>query len=329
MRAAFYCVSSRVYFLGAVGLINSLRLVGHAEPVHVLDCGLDEWQRELVRGEVTLVPAQQTTGDTEPFLLKTRAPMTHPADAMILIDADMIVTRPLTDLIRRGAEGGVVAFRNDTDRFVPEWGDLLGLGHARRLPYLSSGLVVLGGKEGASVLRLVDEAQRRARFDFSIDIRSKNPPRHPFLYLDQDVLNAVVCTSVDREQIVDLDSRLAPNQPFRGLRLEDERTLCCSYPDGVEPYVLHQYLAKPWLEPMYHGIYSRLLARLLLGSDVAIRVPEERVPLRMRRGLLARLERKRVDVQDLVRWYARDVVPEWVSGRLGALRGGRAPRRTR
>ena len=40
MNAAFYCVADERYFLGAVGLINSLRLVGHDEPIHLLDCGL-------------------------------------------------------------------------------------------------------------------------------------------------------------------------------------------------------------------------------------------------------------------------------------------------
>jgi hypothetical protein len=44
---AFYCVASRLYFLGAVGLVNSLRLVGHEEPVFLLDCGLTEGQRAL------------------------------------------------------------------------------------------------------------------------------------------------------------------------------------------------------------------------------------------------------------------------------------------
>jgi hypothetical protein len=48
------------------------------------------------------------------------------------------------------------------------------------------------------------------------------------------------------------------------------------------------------------------------------------VPLRMREGLFARLERKRVDVQDLARWYARDVIPEWIEARAGALRRRRA-----
>jgi hypothetical protein len=69
----------------------------------------------------------------------------------------------------------------------------------------------------------------------------------------------------------------------------------------------------------YHGIYSRLLARLLLGPDVAIRVPESSVPLRMRDGGLDRLDRRRVDAQDRVRRYARNVMPEWIEARVRAL----------
>ena len=49
MSAAFYCVSDDRYFLGAVGLINSLRLVGHSEPIHLLDCGLTAGQAEVAR----------------------------------------------------------------------------------------------------------------------------------------------------------------------------------------------------------------------------------------------------------------------------------------
>ena len=46
MNAAFYCVADARYFLGAVGMINSLRVLGHEETVYVLDCGLTDGQRE-------------------------------------------------------------------------------------------------------------------------------------------------------------------------------------------------------------------------------------------------------------------------------------------
>jgi hypothetical protein len=315
ISTAFYCVADARYFLGAVAMINSLRLQGHDEPIYLLDCGLEPWQRDLLDAETEIVAAPAST---PPFLAKTVAPLEHPADVMILIDVDMIATRSLAELTARAAEGAVVAFANDTDRFVPEWGAALDLGEIRRRPYVSSGLVALGGREGEEVLRLLDDRQRRV--DFERTFYRRNEPDYPFVYPEQDVLNAIICTRPAESRLVALEHRLAPNQPFDGLRLESERTLRCAYADGAVPYVLHHYLRKPWLEPMYHGIYSRLLARLLLGDDVAIEVTEQRVPLRLRGGPLAWLERKRVDVPDLIGWRARRVMPRRLTQRLDERR---------
>jgi hypothetical protein len=313
--AAFYCVADDRYFLGAVGMINSLRIQGHAEPIHLLDCGLTPDQRHMLAPHVTLVPSPE---DAPPYLLKTVAPRRHPAEVMALIDADMIVTRSLDALIAKAAENRVVVFENDRDRFVPTWGELLGLGPIRRRPYVSSGLVFLGGAEGHEVLRLLDDRQRVV--DFGLTHYGTGDRDYPFTYPEQDVLNAILCTRADPERIVALDHNLAATPPFPRLKAVDVGVLRCAYPDGVEPYVLHQYVRKPWLERMYHGIYPRLLARLLLGDDVAIRVPDGEVPLRMRDGVRARLDRTLVNAVDLGRWYLTEVAPE----RLAALRGRRS-----
>jgi hypothetical protein len=300
MEAAFYCVADTRYFLGAVGLVNSLRLVGHDEPIHVLDCGLSEDERRLLEPETTLLDGPR---DAPPWLLKTIAPRRRPAPVTILIDADIIVTRPLAGPIETAAEDKVVAFRNDTDRFVPQWGELLGLGEARRRPYVTSGLVLLGGDVGRDVLSLLDD--RQSRVEIERGFAGENDPDYPFLYPEQDVLNAILATRVEPEAIATLGNELCPNPPFRGLRISDERRLRCVHADGTEPYALHQFVRKPWLEPMYHGVYSRLLARLLLSDDVAIKVPSERVPVRMRTGVRARAERTLVNAIDLGRWYLR------------------------
>jgi hypothetical protein len=300
-RAAFYCVADERYFLGAVAMVNSLRIVGHTEPVFLLDCGMSESQRELLAPHVTLVSGQR---DAPPWLLKTVAPLAHPAEAMALIDVDMIVTRPLTELIEQASRCGVVAFRNDKERFVPEWGEILDLGTAQRRPYVSSSLVFLGGSVGAEVLCLMDD--RQSRVDIDLTFARGNVRDYPFLYPEQDVLNAILCTRVAAERTIALDNRLAPNPPFRGLRLLDQDTLACSYQDGVAPYVLHHFHRKPWLDRMYHGLYSRLFARLLLHPDVVVKVPERQVPLRLRPGLLARAERMRVDVQDVFHRHVRE-----------------------
>jgi hypothetical protein len=316
--AAFYCVADERYFLGAVGMINSLRLVGHAEPIYLLDCGLTEQQRQRLAGEANVVSGPRAA---PPWLLKTIAPLRNPAEVMILIDADVVATRSLADPIARAAGGRVVAFRNDTDRFLPEWGELLDLGRIRREPYVTSGLVMLGGAEGAQVLELLDDRQQRV--DIELGFYGRRVGSYPFLYPEQDVLNAVLCGRPEPSRIVRLENRLAANPPYRGLRVRDSEALRCAYPDGTEPYVLHQFVRKPWLEPTYHSPYSRLLARALLGDDVAIPVDEREVPLRMRDGLIARLERRRVDALDLARWYAGEVISGSLRGRRERPRQGR------
>lgn len=324
--AAFYCISSRFYFLGAVGLVNSLRLVGHTEPIFVLDCGLTAAQRELLEPHVTVVPAP---ADREPFMLKTVAPIAHPAAAMVLLDADMLVTRPLTELIESAREGNVIAFEQPLDRSVPEWGELLGLGATRRQQYVSSALVALGGSVGREVIGLMEELQSRVEFERTVF--GTNLPEHPYLgrasifegfadyafyYADQDLLNAILATRVEAARVMPIPDRLAATPPFEDLASVDERTLRCAYEDGTEPYVLHHYGAKPWIEPTHHGVFSRLLRRLLVGDDVEIRVPEGELPLRMRRGMLAFAERKRVNAREQLWWH----LGEPLSARIRALR---------
>jgi hypothetical protein len=299
-RAAFYCMSSDLYFLGAVGMINSLRLQGHGEPIYLLDLGLSDAQRELLTGETRIVTPP---AGTPPWLAKTCAPLAHPAETMILIDADMIATRPLTDLLERAREGRVIAFENNMDRFVPEWGDALGLGALERRPYACSGLVLAGGEPGAEAIRLLDERQRRVEFERTYF--AANEVDYVLLYLDQDVLNAILASrAVERDAVEVLPYRLAPFAPFEGIAEIDRDALHCEYPDGTRPYVLHHILeAKPWLRPMHNSLYSRLLKRLLVGPDLPIRVPENWLPLRMRSGSLAYLERKRVDASVRLRWH--------------------------
>ena len=212
----------------------------------------------------------------------------------------------------------MVAFRNDYERFHPEWGELLGLGEARRQASICSGLVFMGGSLGGEILRLMDRSQRRVESEFTSDGGSVFHPA--FLTLDQDILNAVLCTSVTPERITALEYRLAPTPPFTGLRLVDEANLCCAYGDGQRTYVLHHLARKPWLEPMGHGIYSRLLVRLLLADDAAVRVPESQLPLRMRGGPAARLARAWVDARDRIGWYVRGLMPEALMGRVDARR---------
>jgi hypothetical protein len=289
-------MSSEAYFLGAVGMINSLRLQGHDEPIYLLDLGLAAWQRELLATEATIVPGPP---DTRPWLAKTIAPLAHPAETMVLIDTDVIVTRPLDELIERASSGSVVAFRDNVERFVPEWGELLDLGPIERRPYVCSAFVAVGPPIAGVVLPLLDDRQRLV--DFEPSFFAGNDQDYPFVYLDQG---------------------LAVPMPFEGVRVIDEHRLRCSFEDGSEPYLLHHILpAKPWLVSIPDGVYSRLLRRLLCGSDVAVRVPTKQVPLRFRAGPVARVERRRADMAARLRWHIGIKVDRARRRAASALRG--------
>lgn len=290
-ESAFYSVCGRDFFPGLVALLNSLRLNGHVEPLFVLDRGMEPRQRELLAPHATILPAPD---DTPPSLLKLVAPMAHPARAMALLDADVIVTRPLTELIDRAAAGTVVGFENDLHRFFEEWSELLELGKLRTGPYLTSSSLFLARELAARLLPLAHE--RQLRVDRRPTWLGKGPESHPLYYMDQDVLNAVILARLDRDRVIALDQRLSATPPFSGLRVADETVLRCEYDDGTEPYLLHHFFRKPWLVPMRSNPYSRLMTRLLLGPDVPLRLPESELPLRLRTGRLARLERLRVDV---------------------------------
>ena len=300
MSQAFYCVADDRYFLGAVGLVNSLRLVGHDEPIHLLDCGLTREQRELLEPEVGFVDGPR---EGPAHVLKAIAPRAHPADTMALIDADMIATRPLTELFEQAAPGRVVAGDAELDRFCPEWGELLGLGPVERRPYVSTGLVVLGGDLGREVVGLVDE--HRDAVDWERTFWRRNDETYPLVHADQDLINAVLAARAAPDQVVAFDPKLSPAPPFAGVRIADERTLRCETADGAEPYVIHHWLAKPWLERTHDGVYSQLLRRLLNGDDVAVRVPAEMVPLWLRTGPLAGAERLRINARERMRARGR------------------------
>jgi hypothetical protein len=291
--AAFYCVADARYFLGAVALVNSLRLLGHREPINLLDCGLTADQRHLLAAEVTLIDGPD---DVAPALLKTIAPLERPAEVEVILDTDLVVTGSLAELIEQAAAGKLVSFRNSSDRFVSEWGDVLDLGPIERGPYLDFAALTLPRSRAEELLPLLRELQ--GRVDIERTYWGSREPGYPLLYADQDVMNAIVAARVPRDDLVVLDTRLAPVPPFEGLEVTDADALRCEYADGTQPYVVHHHMVKPWLEPTQEGVYSRLLRRLLVGDDLAVRVPREAIPARFGSGPRAWAERKLINLRE-------------------------------
>lgn len=318
--AAFYCVSDARFFVGLAGMINSLRIQGHGEPVFVLDLGLEPWQRDLLAGEATVVRADPAA---PPTMMKAVAPLAHPAETMVLIDADVILTRSLAELIERAGTRSIVGFRDAADRFLPEWGALLGVGEATERPYLSAGLLICGAEPGEQLMRGLE--RHRGSVDFARTWALENDVEYPFVYGDQDLLNALLATVLAAAPVEALDARLLCALPFGGVAPTDVRALRCAYPDGLEPYGLHHILpAKPWTRPLYDGVYSRLLRRALTGPGLAIEIPARRLPVRLRGGPLAELERRRINTRDRLGWVVRRRLPRVAMARLDDRRRRRA-----
>jgi len=291
------------FFIGMVALLNSLRLIGHDEPIFLVDAGLTAEQQRLLSDHVTLIPAPQ---NAPVILLKQLGPMKYPASVSVLLDADMIVTRPLTQLIAVARSGRIVGFVDEgttEDRFFPEWGSLLGFGPVRRQPYLNAGQLVIPDSLGHRLLELWVEGQ--AKVDAQRTWHGKGRLSSPLYFGDQDVLNALVATQFEPEEMMILEHRLAPFPPFPGLRLIDERRILCRYADGTQPFLLHHVLAKPWLKTTRTTVYSLLLPRLLLAPDVALRLEPDQLPLRLREGRLAVADRRRANLQALIYSHSR------------------------
>lgn len=321
LSCAFYSVSDSRFFLGAVALVNSLRLVGHDEPIFIVDSGLTPAQQSRLAEHVTLIPARQAEASV---LLTPLAPSIRPAQVQILIDADIIVTHALSRFIEAAMAGRIVAFGEPepTDtRSFREWTTALDLPSFRSQPYVNAGQLFVPESLGRRLYPLWTEAQRK------IDLKDTRYGRarlsDPFYFADQDVLNAVLAGHFEIEELMIAEHRLAPHYPFPGLDLVDATRLLCRYGDGAEPSLLHHILAKPWLKATRTTIYSLLLPRLLLAPDVALRLDPCELPLRLRQGRLAALDRRRAHVQTLIYAHSRRQL-----GRLG-IRTRMAQRRRR
>ena len=275
--AAFFSVSNQRDFLGIVALVNSLREVGHDESFYLADCGLTEEQRAILREHVRLVEAPT---DVPPPLLKTYAPLTVDPSVALILDADVIVLEPLTDLV---ADSPVFFLDPVPTRFFREW-SRLDLGRVQPVPYVNSGHMIVPRESG--FLPHYQDAIERMLEIVRAEPATCRTPQDPFYYPDQDALNALLGTLQSARYTV---SDEAAYWPFE-TGLEQAR-------------LLHHILPKPWLTSLRPNPYSRRMVRLLAAGPVL--VPQKSLPAHFREsnvGALARAERSlRHNIRDATR----------------------------
>jgi hypothetical protein len=293
MQATIFSVGDEGYFVGTVGLINSLRLTGHDGEIVILDCGFTPDQREILDPVCTLKRLDDDRVTSFRGFLKPIAPLTHQSDHTIVIDSDVIVTSRLDEIIASAAAGNIVAYADpESDRWFAEWKHIFQLPELpRRDVYVCSAVVGFSRSHHPEFLQQWCGACQRI---LTVPTVNRDGATGPTSQADQDALNAVLMSSYP-EGTVDLRPvQEAPQASAlrKGVDIDDPRTLRCSN-DGQPTRLLHSAgRPKPWVRlGARKTAYTILLARLLDAEDVPIRVPRPLIPswLRSDHGSVAYL----------------------------------------
>ena len=316
MDAAFYCMSSELYFPGAVGLVNSLRLAGHDGAD--LPARLRADARAPARCSSPTRRSSTRPTDTPPYLLKTVAPRRHPADVDGPDRRRHGRHAPARPADRGAADGaGSSPSRTRLDRFVPEWGELLGLGELRRGPYVSSGLVGLGGRRR--------RPRSSALWDDRLSRSTTSAPTSPTTSpATRSATSTRTCsTRSSRRASSPTASRCSTGRSPRASRTggcgcSTRRRCAARYRDGTEPYVAAPVPRQAVARADATTGSTRGCSRACCSADdVAIRMPAEEVPAadaRGARGARRAQARRRRRPRALVR-ARRD--PEWIADAAG------------
>ncbi len=273
-RVTFYTVADDTFFVGAVALLNSLRLLGHEERVVVGDVGLSPDQQARLEGEADVVGIGVDV-EKNPLLQKPFPFMLDPTGIVVIIDSDMIVTRRLDDVIAAAAAGRICLFSDETqeDRFFPEWQELFSLRRPlRRRPSLNSGFVALDVTQWPDLLHRWWQACASIP---SAGTRALGGAwTGPYWDGDQDALNALLMSEVPECAL-----RIVPQfvtDLLRTVSVDDVGTLACSRGGKQVALLHHTGTPKPWRREAWMRVrrnaYVRLLPRLLTGPDVAVRL---------------------------------------------------------
>lgn len=284
----FFTVADERFFPGAVCLLNSLRLSGNDAELVILDAGLSPSQRKRLEPHARLVtPTDELLA--EHLLLKAYPHTLDPSGTVVVIDSDMMVTRPLDPVLEQVESGSVCLFADIEDqrhRFVPEWQEAFGLGAPlRRQNYMNAGFIALSTHHHPDLLRRYWELCQRIPSERTLVGGAEYD--QPFWGGDQDAINALLMSEVDASAVVELPAEEGPSpELLHDVKVVDERTLACEL-HGHAPYLMHYWGGpKPWAPNAWMRVsrdaYVRLMPRVLFGADAPVRLDPSEVPVWLR-----------------------------------------------
>ena len=281
----FYTMGDSRYFLGAVALVNSLRIVGHHEPITFLDLGLTPRQRALLATECEMVDIERDPDD-HPYTFQPYPYVLDASGICVIVDSDVIVTHHLGTVIDAARAGRIAAFPDRIERCVPEWEQIFELRKPLRsgMPYVNSGLVAFDADLHREFLGCWWQLCRE------LDVPVPATIDQPTAFADQDVLNALLMSDfADAQVAIESPSMVLGRSAFTETHVNGLKLLSCSQ-DGVTVAALHSVaLPKPWSGAarfeLRRDAYNQFLRRCLAADDLAI-VPDPRdTPSRLRPGL--------------------------------------------
>lgn len=289
-EVVFYAVTDDRFFIGAVGLINSLRLMGHEQRIVLLDCGLTEHQRNVLALECELIVLPDIQG-TNPQLLKPFAALLHTHGTVVVLDSDLIVTRPLDSVLEMAKNGRLCACSDpESERWFAEWEQVFGLsGVPRHQTYVSSGFVAFSVEHWPDLLSCWWRSCERIR---SYPTAFYGAPDSPTAQADQDALNALLMSGWPEEALAIQSQETQPSMEQLRWHVQtlDVDTLSCTLHERpvilVHPGVKIKPFERQWWTRQGRNPYPVLLRRLLVGQDTRVRVTRDDVPLWIRSGRL-------------------------------------------
>lgn len=283
----FYTQANSRFFLAAAAMLESLRIAGNTAPAYVLDDGLrpDERERLAVSAEVLEPPSG--VEELHPRQMKATADLFWSSGVVVLLDADMIVTAPLDDLIERATEGMIAVHpdhERNTDRQFSEWVEGFGLqAPLRPQRYVNCTPLAI------SLDRWPDFFARWRQACLSLPSDWPNQGFDgPYGLPAQDAMNALLMSEVPSEAIwIGAYERTVHADGLREVEILDPQSLACRY-RGTSPIVLHFGLdPKAWERSAWRRIrpddaYVRLLRRLLFDPEAPMPVRASEVPIWLR-----------------------------------------------
>jgi hypothetical protein len=269
-EATFYTVTDAGFFPGTVAMINSLRLVGHEEPIVALDNGLTESQRARLEDVISVVDAPDDALLKSPLTLKPFPLLIGAKGTVVIIDSDIIVAASVAPALALAADGQICLYPDlpeEQERWCPEWHELFSLSRPpRRQTYVNSGFVTFSVERWPELLEDWWEACGAIPADQVFTTEDQ-----PFRYGDQDALNAILMSEVPASgQTVLPYGAIA--YPSEHTDVVDEHELRCVR-DGCQVSILHHLTSpKVWSE---EGLYRMVLSEEWL---LAGRFPVEGLP---------------------------------------------------